>query len=119
MLDHCINLYDESVEEYSKLDKSLFKYVLDNIERDESGRIVVPALWDKQAEHLLSDNFKLAHKILWSTYKKLKNHPEAHSQDDVIQDQFMRGNSRKNTRLEKVFRRESQCFIFTTFGCYS
>ena len=44
MLDHCINLYDESVEEYSELDKSLFKYVLDNIERDESSRIVVPAL---------------------------------------------------------------------------
>ena len=92
MLDHCINLYDESVEEYSELDKSLFKYVLDNVERDESGRIVVPALWDKQAEHLLSDNFNLAHKILWSTYKKLKNRPEALSQyDDVIQDQLREG----------------------------
>ena len=89
MLSHCINLYDESVEEYSELHKSLFKYVLDNIERNESGRIVVPALWDKQAEHFLSDNFNLANKILWSAYKKLKSRPEALSQyDDVILDQL-------------------------------
>lgn len=92
MLNQCVNLYDESVDKYTELDKSLFNYILENLERDESGRIIVPALWDKQAEHLLANNFKLASRILWSTYRKLKNRPEALAQyDEVIQDQIKEG----------------------------
>ena len=92
ILGQCINLYDESVGDCSELDKSIFNYTRDNIQKHESGRIIVSVLWDKQTEHLFASNFKFANKILLSTLKKFKNRPEAFVQyDEVIQEQIREG----------------------------
>ena len=89
MLNKCLNLNDEPSEECSDQDKSLFNYSIENIERDESGRVIVPALWDRELEHLLAKNFDLANRVLQSTLRKFKNRPEAlHQYDEVIGDQI-------------------------------
>ena len=73
ILDNCLNLYDEPNSDFSELDHSLFDHVVDSIERDEEGRLIAPALWDADVEHLLAKNFKLARSILMSTINKLRN----------------------------------------------
>ena len=101
MLNKCLNLNDEPSEECSDQDKSLFNYIIENIERDESGRVIVPALWDRELEHLLAKNFDLANRVLQSTLRKFKNRPEAlHQYDEVIGDQIREGVVEKIPDLE-------------------
>ena len=71
-LENCINLYNEPSSEFSHLDYSLFDQVIDSISRDEQGRLIAPALWDSEVEHLLSKNFGLAHNVLKLTIQRLK-----------------------------------------------
>ena len=77
ILDHCLNIYDEPIAEYSELYCSLFEHVINSIERDKEGRLIEPALWDSDVEHMLAKNFNLAHKILQSTLHKLHNNHDA------------------------------------------
>ena len=76
-LNTCLNLYDESDGEMSDLNQSLFDFVIHAIERDDDGRLIAPALWESNVEHLLARNFQLANKVLQSTIKKLGNNREA------------------------------------------
>ena len=72
IIEECLNLYDEPEKEFSDLDRSLFQHIIHSIERDDEGRLIAPALWDSEVEHLLSKNFLLARKILKSTFRKLE-----------------------------------------------
>ena len=74
------NLYEQFVGSYEKNDDSsttednklLISNILESISRDPTtGRLIVPALWKKDIEHLLSPNFKLASSILKSNAKRL------------------------------------------------
>ena len=40
--------------------------------RDENGRIISPLLWNKSVEHLLSNNYGLAKRILFSNLKRIR-----------------------------------------------
>ena len=105
ILDNCLNLYDEPNSDFSELDHSLFDHVVDSIERDEEGRLIVPALWDADVEHLLAKNFKLARSILMSTINKLRNNCEALAQyDEVIQEQLKEGIICKVDDVEEFLR---------------
>ena len=91
-LNTCLNLYDESDGEMSDLNQSLFDFVINAIERDDDGRLIAPALWDSNVEHLLARNFQLANKVLQSTIKKLGNNREALDKyDSVIKEQLEEG----------------------------
>ena len=68
------------------------KYVIENSYINESGRLVVPALWDHKVIHRLPRNFNLAKSVLKSVFKKYKNDKEKIFQyNRVIQDQLDAG----------------------------
>lgn len=92
MLEASLNIYDESIKDFSDLDHSLFQQVMDSITRDDEGRLIAPALWDPDVEHLLAKNFNLAHNILKSTLHKLqKKQDTLYQYDDVIKEQLHEG----------------------------
>ena len=71
--------------------KKLIDFVLSKIDRDEkSGRLIVPALWKEEIEHLLSPNLNLACSILNSQKKKLSR-DKLKEYDAVIQGQLKDG----------------------------
>ncbi|XP_066941032.1 uncharacterized protein [Macrobrachium rosenbergii] len=69
----------------------LIDNILSDIRRDpKTGRLVVPALWKKEIQHLMSPNYNLAVSVLNSQKRKLS--PERLKEyDAVIQNQFEDG----------------------------
>ena len=65
-------LNDSSVE----LNTSLIKYLLESVKRSDTGRLIMPLLWNAKVKHLLGHNFDLARNILYSNLKKLKKNTE-------------------------------------------
>ena len=55
----------------SETNKRLISYVLDNTDRDNSGRLIMPIMWNARNCHLLAHNYNLARNILMSNLKKL------------------------------------------------
>ena len=102
----CLQVYDEINGTYSELDRSLFDYVINNIERDDTGRIIAPLLWNHKVEHLLANNFHLAKSILFSTVKKLqaKSADVLRQYDEVIQGQLKEGMIERIDNLEQFVR---------------
>ena len=91
-MKNCLQLHTESHGSFSELDRTLFKYVLDNITRDQEGRVCAPALWNAEIESMLAKNEHLARRVLRSTLQKLrKNKNTLKSYDDVIQQQLRDG----------------------------
>ena len=65
--------------------------VIDNIERADDGRLIVPILWNERNSHMLANNFNLSKNILMSNLKKYKNYPaKLNMIDDVFQDQLVK-----------------------------
>jgi hypothetical protein len=85
-LENDSNLVDESTlksilnpeiyfspKKFSDLDIELIRYLIVNTGRDiETGRLIMPCLWNKKLEHLLPNNFHLANCVLKSILKKYK-----------------------------------------------
>ena len=87
----------------TKSDKNLVTYLLNIACRDDSGRLILPCLWDKQVEHCLPNNFNLAFNILKSTVKKLSNNVERLNQyDHVVKEQLKTGIIEKVDNLEQL-----------------
>ncbi|XP_068229545.1 uncharacterized protein [Palaemon carinicauda] len=76
----CIECLDYEKSQLSDDDtetnKKLVKYVLDNTERDEEGRSVMPLMWNNKISHLLGKNFNLSRMIKRSNLTRIKNKPE-------------------------------------------
>jgi len=62
-----VNYNEVSVE----ANNQLVDYVLDNIQRDDSGRLLMRITWNGEVCHLLGRNLELCRKILESNLKKL------------------------------------------------
>ena len=62
--DDSVNLNDE-----------LFQYLLDNTQRAENGRLIMPLLWNGKVKHHLARNFELAKNILFSNQRKYAKEP--------------------------------------------
>ena len=60
------NFSDENIPE---LDRELIEYLIENTERDEEGRLIMPLLWNDKVKHLLPTNLNLAKNILKSMFK--------------------------------------------------
>lgn len=58
-------------EEVVEINVKLVRYALENMRRNEEGRIIVPLLWNSKVSHLLGTNQELARAILNSNLKKL------------------------------------------------
>ena len=92
ILSSSLNLHDDNRDNITiDENKKLIDFVLGNIDRDEeSGRLIVPALWKEEIEHLLSPNFNLARSILNSQKRKLSLE-KLQEYDAVIQGQLKDG----------------------------
>ena len=66
--------YDNSLQDINETETNvkLVNYVLDNTERSEDGRLVMPLMWNSKIAHLLGKNFNLSKQILKSNLRKLK-----------------------------------------------
>jgi hypothetical protein len=82
-----------SPKKFSELDIELIRYLVVNTGRDiETGRLIMPCLWNKKLEHLLPNNFHLANCILKSVLKKYKKEPlKLEAYDKVIIEQKEKG----------------------------
>lgn len=82
-LNQLANVFYDT-HDYTSLDtdqnEELFHFVIDNMKRDEDGRIIVPALWNEGVKHLLPNNYRLASSILRSVLNKYKNDDKKLSQ---------------------------------------
>jgi len=81
--------YDSINDHSSDKDQILTSYVINNITRDESGRISVPALWDDDVKHRLPNNYKLANSLLSTVQRKLSSQPDKlFMYDNVVKQQI-------------------------------
>ena len=62
--------------ESTEHNKKLVRYLLNNTQRDEEGRLVMPLLWNGRVSHLLGKKTNLAKQILKSNLKKLSKNDE-------------------------------------------
>jgi len=107
----CLN-YDTVNDDLSVKDKTLTSYVINNISRDESGRISVPALWDESVKHRLPNNYKLANSILSNIQRKLSSQPDKlEMYDGVIKQQVTDGVLEVIDDLAAVKNSDSVSFI--------
>lgn len=86
--------YDEleSSSSHTDEDKNLVKFVINEAECHEDGRLILPCLWDKKVENLLPNNYKLASNILKSNLKKLgKNFDKLKQYNNVFLEQLESG----------------------------
>ena len=87
--------YDDfsSPKKFSELDLELINHLINQTELDnETGRLIIPILWNKKLKHLLPNNFHLANCVLKSTLKKYKNEfSKLEAYNDVITDQLENG----------------------------
>ena len=67
---------ETSREDSVELNDKLIDYLLNSYTRDETGRLIMPLLWNGKVKHLLPRNYFLARNILFSTLKK-------HGKNDV------------------------------------
>ena len=94
--EHCLDFLDcdrvTITEDETETNKKLVKYVLDNTERDDDGRLIMPLMWNHKISHLLGKNFNLSRMILKSNLSKLKNKSEQVQMiDDVFREQQQLG----------------------------
>ena len=92
-LNQCLD-YDETISEgnLKEIDEQCVQYALENIEVSSDGRICVPILWDNRVAHSLSDNYKLAFKVLESNLGKYKNdQTKLNMIDEAITEQLQMG----------------------------
>ena len=107
-------LHEDSCEEErdTEINKELAEYVLNNIERDSSGRLIVPCLWNSNVEHLLPKNYYLAKNILDSTKSKLIDNKAKFIQyDEVINKQISNNILVKSSDIEELKRNRNVSFI--------
>ena len=76
-LDEVLNISEinNESETMSDINSKLVSQTLQNIARDDSGRLVVPLPWNPTNAHMLSQNFYLSKQILTATYAKLAKEP--------------------------------------------
>ena len=69
----------------------LIEFTLGKISRYESGRILVPLLWNGKVSHFLDKNEHLSKLILKANFKKLKRNGYLQLVDDTIKEQASLG----------------------------
>jgi len=78
----------DTVDDDNTKNKALASFVIDNMTRDDDGRLVMPALWDTDVAHLLPNNYNLANSVLSGIQRKyLKCNEKLIMYDDVIRQQ--------------------------------
>ena len=86
--------YDEQItdEAVTERNKELVQYVLENTDRTEDGRLIMPLLWNGKVCHLLGENYSLSRQMLESNLKKLsRNKTHLKMTDDVFKEQEQLG----------------------------
>ena len=108
-----IDLDDDSESNESKFNQQLQKFVLESTERDpKTGRLIMPALFNKQMEHLLSPNINLAKQILQSNLKKFSKNPDKFLQyDNVIKEQLENNIIEEITDINSFVKQKNVSFL--------
>ena len=101
------SLYEqvEYEEDFVESEMDVVEEALQSITRDDSGRVFIKLLWDKEHSDRLANNFLLAKAILRANFKKLqKSTNQLTLYDSVIQDQLAKGVIEKVDNLEQFMR---------------
>ena len=104
---------------YSESDQALINHVLNNIERDHDGRLIIPLTWNNQNSHLLAKNYNLSLSILQSTKTKLKNDPnKLRLYNEVINEQRSLGIIEKVEDLPQFMELHPECSFLPHSAVY-
>ena len=87
---HFTNLDCNSYSDDHELNDKIVKFALENLTRDDEGRLVIPLLWNSNSSHLLAKNQNLAQSILNSMFKKLDS-DKLNSINEVFKEQVSLG----------------------------
>lgn len=86
--EKCLNIESVNYHDGSCItDKALTSFVLHNITRNKSGRIIVPLLCNWKASHLLGKNYSLSKQILNANFKKLQKNDKLCIVDQIFREQ--------------------------------
>ena len=82
-------------------------------------RIVVPILWNSRFGHLLSDNKDLAHKILESSFQRVKNDKEkSNFLDQLFKEQERLGILERIDNLNQFLVHHPECNFLPHMGVF-
>jgi len=103
----------------SETNTKLIEYVLQNTDRDDNGRLIMPLTWNCKNSHLLGKNYNLSLKILNSTFQKLKNDPKKlELYDSVFKEQRDLGILEKIPNIEQFMSEHPECSFMPHMGVF-
>ncbi|XP_068224998.1 uncharacterized protein [Palaemon carinicauda] len=105
--------------ESTEHNKKLVRYLLNNTQRDEEGRLIMPLLWNGRVSHLLGKNTNLAKQILKSNLKKLsKNDEFLRLMDDNIKIQVAQNLIERIDNLDKFCEEHPEYSVLPHMGIF-
>ncbi|KAA0185479.1 hypothetical protein HAZT_HAZT004531 [Hyalella azteca] len=114
-------IYDSKMYEESDVetDKLLVQFVQTRTERDESGRLIMPLLWNDRSSALLSNNYELAKCVLKSNFKRFRHdHARLKQYDDVFAEQEKTGVIAKIEDLPNFLKENPTCSFLPHMGVF-
>lgn len=118
---HCSNLLHET-NDYDCIDTDtndkIINYVLHNTKRDESGRLVMPLVWNAKISHRLGQNFILCKKILQSNRIKLEKSDNLLIYDNVFREQEREGFIEKIHNIDKFVQEHPEASFLAHMGVF-
>lgn len=104
---------DETIDESSvEVNNKLSAHVLKNTTREETGRLVMPLMWNSEVQHLLGHNYNVSKQILKSNFRKLSKDPiKLKLTDNVFREQEALGIIERIDNFDN-FRQENPNYSF-------
>ena len=97
----------------------IIDYVLENTSRNENGNLVMPLTWNCKNAHMLSRNFNLAKRILYSTYDKIASDKEKLLlYDEVFKEQLASGIIEKIENIDSFIEQNPNCAFLAHTAVY-
>ena len=114
-LDRILSVEDTESDPPSAMsitDQELINFVIKTAARNEEGRLILPALWNEEVQHLLPNNYFISLNILKSILKKYIKTPEKLLQyDEVIKKQIRAGVVEEISDLKSLINNKKVSFI--------
>jgi hypothetical protein len=112
---NCDTVYDP-VE--SEINKKLINYTLRNTSRNNTGRLVMPLMWNAKICHRLGQNYILSKQILQSNVRKLKKTERLDIYDKVFKDQQSEGIIERIDDIDQFVSDHPECSILPHMGVF-
>ena len=112
--------YDNREEEVESVEHSnTVDFLLNNINREQNERIIMPLPWNNTVSSHLAMNFKLAKSVLYSNKKKLSDiNGGIQMYDDVIKEQYDSGVIEKISNIKSYIDENPNCSFLAHMGVF-